>query len=578
MLTEMESPSLRIKKGRLPHQKIKKIGKIRCSIYVTGGFLLASYLLFSQSLLSLQTAVQDQELAPTPTELTFHQYSDPLVLENDEEHELDDTGRHSINQTDEYRNRRILDQVARDELPIIYPNTFLATDGDCFGEVVHAEWPQPTGKALRLYGLGPDAMEPPHGETVKGDWPDLLDKLTYVPILKNGHTSLANAFGDLRQRLNGSSELLKWMKRPGQPKTPSWRNWFLRQELNINEAYSSLLNWAENNPKYPHKFFTVLRDPIDRFISASCEELRQGAPYRKRCLRPHWNDTLNCTIHYLPTNTGAHDKLKKFKPHQELQTKQLYIAVRGRNVGMAVIPFTSLSELLNELGCSTHSMKVRDRASSQYTKKTIRTKVVPKKENLQRMKHSAAFLGKINRDAAALTAMESFREMVHAKKRNKGRRRRLAALALDKFSARSHLAKKRNERTALWQNRENERMTLRHSSDEIHHKPIPKTTRRLPSQPKTPMLTASSTRAKADRMMKTARVPPPRSSKTMADQYLSDFCQIQAQNLSEGQLYQLCEVYHRDVELMESVGMAVPHCSKYMAKVGPRGFQVERGQ
>ena len=601
MLTGIEQASLRMKNGEFPHQKTKKGGMLRSALYVTGGLLLACYLLLSQLLLSFQTATQEPEVAPAvPAELAFNRGSDLLVLENDGENELGVIGG-PINETDEYENRRILDQVARDELPIIYPITFLATDGNCFGEVVHAKWPKATGKALRRYGVGPDAKDPPDGETVKGDWPDLLEKLTYVPILKNGHTSLANAFGDLRQRLNGSSELLKWtngnqgrMIRPIQktgtqdpPKPASWMSWafgktkkvtravvaVLPSNPPINEAYSSLLSWAEKNPEHPHKFFTVLRDPIDRFISATCEELRQGEPYRTRCLHPHWNDTLSCTIQYLPTATGANSNLLKFKPHQELQTKQLHMAVRGKNVGIAVIPFTSLAELMNELGCSTHSEKVRDRASSLYTNTTSRARIGPNNMTPQMTKHHAT---------AVFSALASFREMVR-KKRNEGRRRRLTPLALDEIRAQNHVAKEKSYRIALRQKQEKEQMARRHQSDAINeHTQM----RRVPLQ-KAPMLTAATTEVKAARM-RNAKGPPPRSvnyqnvpnpmdptDKAAADRYLSEFCQIHAEDLSEGQLHQLCDIYHRDVELMESVGMAVPHCSKYLAKVGRRGFQVE---
>jgi hypothetical protein len=112
-------------------------------------------------------------------------------------------------QLNEGKSKFILDQVALDQLPIIFPHTFNVSSGWSYGELLHASWPKnKKNKAQRLYGVGPTAKDPPEGQIVQGDWPDLLDRLTYIPILKNGHTSLSNAFGDLRQRLNGNVELL----------------------------------------------------------------------------------------------------------------------------------------------------------------------------------------------------------------------------------------------------------------------------------------------------------------------------------------------------------------------------------
>lgn len=112
-------------------------------------------------------------------------------------------------QLNEGKSIFILDQVALDQLPIIFPHTFNVPSGWSYGELLHASWPMnKNNKAQRLYGVGPTAKDSPEGQIVQGYWPDLLDRLTYIPILKNGHTSLSNAFGDLRQRLNGNVELL----------------------------------------------------------------------------------------------------------------------------------------------------------------------------------------------------------------------------------------------------------------------------------------------------------------------------------------------------------------------------------
>ena len=54
------------------------------------------------------------------------------------------------------------------------------------------------------------------------------------------------------------------------------------------------------------------------------------------------------------------------------------------------------------------------------------------------------------------------------------------------------------------------------------------------------------------------------AEKEKSDKALNSFCQIHGDDLLEHQIDRLCEAYHLDVELMESVGIPVPHCAQYL--------------
>ena len=92
-------------------------------------------------------------------------------------------------------------------LPVIYPTRFNYTVWSSFASVVNAEWSHPVD---RKTGVGPEAVsESDGGVTVIGNWPDELTELSYIPILKNAHTALSNAVGDLRQRVGAKVDVLK---------------------------------------------------------------------------------------------------------------------------------------------------------------------------------------------------------------------------------------------------------------------------------------------------------------------------------------------------------------------------------
>jgi Sulfotransferase family len=135
-------------------------------------------------------------------------------------------------------------------------------------------------------------------------------------------------------------------------------------------------------------YFTVLRDPIDRFISATCQDLRDGSNqvpihkcfggFKKQVRRDQsatstttmndhdvvddddlqLQDTIRCLIKYI--NGG------RFTHHQRHQYCQLRDVMNGLDVAINVIPFDRLNDLYRELGAATNEKKVRDRTDARY--------------------------------------------------------------------------------------------------------------------------------------------------------------------------------------------------------------------
>ena len=212
-------------------------------------------------------------------------------------------------------------------------------------EIVHAYWNKQQQHdgflARRLTGVGPKAVSTDEGgETVIGDWPDQLDQLTFISILKNAHTRLMNVVGDLRQRLNGTADYIS--ARGG-------------KEV-LLDIQASQLGETDGNR---HAVFAVVRDPIDRFISGTCQDnLERLRP----CLMKMKTSEaqVDCFINEI--------KVKgRFMFHQKPQAAQLIYSLQNVDLGVTLIPMEmASSHLIAELGGK--NKKKRDRQDIQYHK------------------------------------------------------------------------------------------------------------------------------------------------------------------------------------------------------------------
>ena len=263
----------------------------------------------------------------------------------------------------------LLDAMVRGDLPRIYPSRLQGVIPQrCRAMVVHAAWQESTSshKVERWAGIGPDAVPLDEGGAmVLGEWPDRIRQLSYVPILKNAHTVLSNAVGDLRQRLgNCRVEVVK----------------------NDRTVRSALQN-NDNDEGIATTVFTVVRDPVDRFLSATCEEMRQSNVARQ-CLvnnndpqghQPRYNNNNFDPLRAVQCQAERvlNEKMNYFH-HQAPQIDQLIRVVgSAHDVSVAVLHWGQLKNLLTEIGHKNHHpqkeqdnnnnvKKVRDRGDPEY--------------------------------------------------------------------------------------------------------------------------------------------------------------------------------------------------------------------
>ena len=241
----------------------------------------------------------------------------------------------------------ILDQALRGDLPIIRSHQLENVQFPNIPnlEFLHAHWSHP---AVRDYGIGPDNVIPADGGvTVKGEWPDLVTNMTYIPILKNAHTTVCNAFGDLRQRLHGGV---------------------------VDGFYSTAKTHVKHRSRILNTssvLFTILRDPVDRFISATCEDLRLSRLTKLEAWGCNNNaDFVNCVV-----EKGTASLLMQ---HQKPQASQLKSILQDVNQPVAVIHFDQLGELLVAIGNKPEQRKVRDRSDISYYAEHVLRQPMPK--------------------------------------------------------------------------------------------------------------------------------------------------------------------------------------------------------
>ena len=401
----------------------------------------------------------------------------------------------------------LLDAIMHNQLPKIYPARFSFNKQNRTGgaEFVLAQWTLP---AQRKYGIGPkDFSEANGGVTVLGEWPDEVQSLLYVPILKNAHTSLANAVGDLRNRISTATvDVYNWdkirqqkMKDAKQLSTKT-----KKAVVPVNDSIPTIYDLKlQHFPFDTSIAFTVLRDPVDRYISATCEELRQQqARMRKLCFPDNETSAefnLECLLQELVRKQGMDTMAKQFLAHQTPQYAILYSALRGLDhAGVSVVDFRHLPQLLREVG-NKNDKVVRDRMDSKYYTDQSKPKM-PK-------------------------------TLADAVKERSKHRRLLMDMDRRKFLKKFRSGVNRRERAEDSQQQANNNGRGR----DLQQK----------SKARQRVNDAASKSVK---------------DKSAQMERLSKFCKLKPSDLKPIHLDIICRVYKQDVELMTKLGIHVPHC------------------
>lgn len=230
------------------------------------------------------------------------------------------------------QTKGMIDGMVAGHFPVIYPaRRNITAHPRTLAEIRRIAWNiLPNGTATRYHGYGEDAIPPfQGGTTVSGKWPDSIRQLFMIQILKNAHTAMGIAFDDLRQRLGIPLDKTPWIPRDKIPRT-------LEMEL--------VPRWNET------LLFATLRDPIDRFFSATCQDLLS----QRVCLKESAGDTLNCMVERIA--------MGKFPFHAISQSIQLAGVMKTQpDLPVTVYPFNQTSQLIREMGVERPSAFARNR-------------------------------------------------------------------------------------------------------------------------------------------------------------------------------------------------------------------------
>jgi hypothetical protein len=160
------------------------------------------------------------------------------------------------------------------------------------------------------------------------------------------HVFAGNAVGDIRQRIKGGS--IKVLRK------------------GIGGTITLVGKYLQISPH----ILTVLRDPIDRFISATCEDIRMKSRTLGCLMFQDLNETISCELQRI---VGQEGKEPYFTHHQTPQYAQLYNVMGGLDAPISVILFEQLSQLMHEMGNGNPKERIRDRSDTSYATTSRRT-------------------------------------------------------------------------------------------------------------------------------------------------------------------------------------------------------------
>jgi hypothetical protein len=257
-------------------------------------------------------------------EVLFHLVPSSSILANQKARDLKSTFQQDREREPrpEKRSQKIFNAAIDSKLSVIYPGK-LTPPSEEPGRFVQADILHLSWKAQNVLEKG-----------ITDDWMKRIQNLTFIPINKNAHSAIMAAFGELAKRLGAGNVTI-----------------FSR----YNKRYNATELLASSAI-----ILTVLRDPVERFISATCEDLRQRGGGLECFGTDNVEESLDCELKYL------HGRTPSFTHHQTPQHDQLAVVMQElEHVPVSVIPFTQVNQLIRELGGNV-TVKSRDRTDASY--------------------------------------------------------------------------------------------------------------------------------------------------------------------------------------------------------------------
>jgi hypothetical protein len=240
--------------------------------------------------------------------------------------------------------------------------------------------------------IKPENMRPnPHRP---GPWP--RHNLSMTHVHKTGGTSLVTAFSSVLSKGAKGKRHLVYM--PGRKNlSPPTEKMNLRHKFKgfnqtvrepeptqiYTNSFMEASRFLEGATKYKrhdewgerdHTLFAVVRDPVDRFISAIGQATGAygstqndiGQQLLDECLKETSRETLRCFIDLMHTNSTW------IEVHFTPMVLEISFATIYKDIPVAVFPFTQVPNLLVELG-SDPSVKKKDGHKSGYRKSAVLT-------------------------------------------------------------------------------------------------------------------------------------------------------------------------------------------------------------
>lgn len=116
-------------------------------------------------------------------------------------------------------------------------------------------------------------------------------------------------------------------------------------------TYQKPNDWDESN----HMIMAVVRDPVERFISAvgqvSSEKFQSGKKLRNICIKSTARDTLQCFVDLVK------EKGYWIDLHFTPMVLEISFATMGKDVPVAIFPFSALPDILSSLGANPKRKK-----------------------------------------------------------------------------------------------------------------------------------------------------------------------------------------------------------------------------
>ena len=208
----------------------------------------------------------------------------------------------------------------------------------------------------------------------EGPWP--RHNLSMIHVHKTGGTSLVLAFdGVLRKGAMGKRRTLYFPRKKTKRITQQQRKESKEKRLSegsrfLDNAVKYRQQWKENE----HTIFAVVRDPVDRFISAIGQATGAlgsttngvGKNLLDECLKETSKETLNCFINLVHTNSTW------LEVHFTPMLLEIAFATVYKDIPVAVFPFEEVPSLMVELGSNPKSKK-KDGSAANYRKSEVLT-------------------------------------------------------------------------------------------------------------------------------------------------------------------------------------------------------------